>query len=469
MEVLDALRRAGFCAVPSCTPAAFAAHHAANEPALLPGLAAAWPCAAAWRGGSASLAASLGGGATPVPVEAAPASAYGGGARASLPLAAFLRGGAGYLKDWRLPLPLAAAAYRLPPCLCDDALNPYLDAQPAGGSGAFRFLYAGFPGTRTPLHHDVLASHSWSCSVQGVKLWLLASPAASAAALYPRGRFQPLATDTLLPGEACALLRQALGGGGAAAPAAAAAAAASLPQQPLSAALLQALLACPPSGSPCSPGAPLRAILQAPGDALFVPSGWHHEVVNLGPVCVCALAGAPPPAPAACACAPPPALAGDPACALTLSVNHNWLSVCTGPGLTHAWELLSAELAEVRARLSDCRGSADYAELCERALATDAGLGFAELGQVLCRKVGLLLAEAGGAGAAGSAGGAVAPGQEEAGAALGAARARAGLRACARVLRGISSDAPTPGAAAACARAAALAEAALASPTTTVE
>ncbi len=59
--------------------------------------------------------------------------------------------------------------------------------------------------------------------------------------------------------------------------------------------------------------------LQGPGDALFVPPGWHHTVVNLAP---------------------------------TLSVNHNWINAHS---LHWTWELLRAQHARATFEIEDCR------------------------------------------------------------------------------------------------------------------
>ena len=95
---------------------------------------------------------------------------------------------------------------------------------------------------------------------------------------------------------------------------------------------------------------------------MFVPSGWHHQVLNLGP-------------------------------ALTVSINHNWISA-GGVALAHATAHLLEELAEVRLRLTDCREDAtddEWQLLCARMLATDAGLGCADLARALVRRVHVLV------------------------------------------------------------------------------
>ena len=70
---------------------------------------------------------------------------------------------------------------------------------------------------------------------------------------------------------------------------------------------------CPADFPPPAPGARRVVLVQQAGEALFVPSGWYHEVENLEP---------------------------------TLSINHNWTN---GFGLRAMWTFLASELAAVRA------------------------------------------------------------------------------------------------------------------------
>lgn len=58
---------------------------------------------------------------------------------------------------------------------------------------------------------------------------------------------------------------------------------------------------------------------QETGDAVFVPSGWHHCVENLAP---------------------------------TLSVNHNWIN---GHNLHWAWGLLRRQHVDAAEAIQDCR------------------------------------------------------------------------------------------------------------------
>ena len=89
----------------------------------------------------------------------------------------------------------------------------------------FRFCYIGAPGTFTPLHRDVYASYSWSANVGGRKKWWF----------FPPGRLESVKQD----GELVFDVRRLPGGGAG------------------------------------------IEVIQEEGEIIFVPSGWHHQVVNL--------------------------------------------------------------------------------------------------------------------------------------------------------------------------------------------
>eukprot|EP00796_Vickermania_ingenoplastis_P008692 gene8692-6113_t len=75
--------------------------------------------------------------------------------------------------------------YVVPPYLGADYLNAFClrNETPAGfgdGSGDYRFAYIGPPGSQTPLHFDVFGSYSWSLNVCGVKRWFFPTEAGNA-------------------------------------------------------------------------------------------------------------------------------------------------------------------------------------------------------------------------------------------------------------------------------------------------
>lgn len=89
----------------------------------------------------------------------------------------------------------------------------------------FHFVYLGPGGTFTPLHRDVYGSYSWSANVVGRKVWWL----------FPPGSERQLREGSGLMFDVRGSEREKLG----------------------------------------------VKILQEEGEVIFVPSGWHHQVVNI--------------------------------------------------------------------------------------------------------------------------------------------------------------------------------------------
>ena len=253
-----------------------------NEPVVLVGAAARWRAARDWVDGGGRLdvaAVTRAVGAAVAPVV------RGDGARATTTVAAYLRdfwhrGGdddgaadGPYLKDWHLARvsPEGEAPwYEAPPGLDDDWLGAYV-ARTRGGDD-FDFCYVGARGTRTPLHADVLASYSWSGNVCGRKAWWL---------------FPPSETPKLLDA------------GGA---------------------LADDARALDDARFPDLAAARRLVCVQGPGDVLFVPSDWHHMVVNLE---------------------------------ATLSINRNWFN---GAAIDRVWAHVAREADAAAEALADCRG-----------------------------------------------------------------------------------------------------------------
>jgi hypothetical protein len=127
-----------------------------------------------------------------------------------------------------------------PALFCDDWVNEFL---PLYRDTDYRFVYMGRKGTRTRLHRDVLNTFSWSVNVTGVKRWLLFPPTETRLLYDIFGReLAPYFPYPLSEPERAAvdwdrfpLLRYA---------------------RPYE-------------------------IIQNPGEAVFVPSGWYHTVENL--------------------------------------------------------------------------------------------------------------------------------------------------------------------------------------------
>ncbi len=86
-----------------------------------------------------------------------------------------------YLKDWNFTAS-HAGWYTPPECFADDWLNEHWvmnacadgSAPDDGGvAGDHRFVYLGPEGSSTPLHADIFFSHSWSVNLCGRKRWTL--------------------------------------------------------------------------------------------------------------------------------------------------------------------------------------------------------------------------------------------------------------------------------------------------------
>ncbi|KNC55450.1 uncharacterized protein AMSG_11114 [Thecamonas trahens ATCC 50062] len=141
-----------------------------------------------------------------------------------------------YLKDFHYQEAAArragwpSALYSHPPHFATDWLGAGCAAEALPSD--YSFVYVGPSGSWTPFHTDVYRSFSWSANVSGTKLWILVPPAAA-----PRLREGIGSSNTLVYD-------------------------------------LRAALAA-------DPDLPAVALVQRSGQALFVPSGWAHQVFNL--------------------------------------------------------------------------------------------------------------------------------------------------------------------------------------------
>lgn len=147
---------------------------------------------------------------------------------------------------------------------------------------------------RTPLHVDVYNSYSWSVNVIGRKKWIL----------FPPGEEEKL-KDKLgnLP-----LLFEA--------------------EQ--------------------FEGVQYLEIIQETGDALFVPSGWHHQVFNQLD---------------------------------TISVNHNWINACN---ILAAWEALQKCLLSVENEIVEIKNTPEYTSQCQLILKSLFGMDISSFINFIC-------------------------------------------------------------------------------------
>lgn len=88
-------------------------------------------------------------------------------------------------------------------------------------------------------------------------------------------------------------------------------------------------------------------VLQRAGEAVFVPTNWHHQVWNLED---------------------------------TISVNHNWINGCN---IDTMWHSLSNHLISVKTEIKDCLDMPDFDEHCQRMLKASFGMDYNEFYEFL--------------------------------------------------------------------------------------
>lgn len=81
-------------------------------------------------------------------------------------------------------------------------------------------------------------------------------------------------------------------------------------------------------------------MIQNPGEAVFVPSGWYHQVWNLED---------------------------------TISVNHNWVNGCN---INTVWESLKNNLKITKKEIEDCRDMDNFEEHCQVMLNAHFGMNY---------------------------------------------------------------------------------------------
>ena len=237
-----------------------------------------------------------------------------------------------YLKDFHLKLAFPLDDSYSVPVIFDDWLNAFNDARTLAGGIAddYRFLYASHAGARTPLHIDVLKSHSWSANVTGWKLWLFFDDEV-VKDLYSRGDL----TVSDLSGEPVVAAAENL--------------IQRLKDNDSSSALHRSALTSSDDHWTKSDRPSRMYCLQGPGDIVFVPSGLHHQVVNLS--------------------------------SPTISINHNWFG---GAALKRVWEFLKSELAAVRHAIADVGlEGIEYEKHCQVLLKAQTGFNLDDFGSLL--------------------------------------------------------------------------------------
>lgn len=88
-------------------------------------------------------------------------------------------------------------------------------------------------------------------------------------------------------------------------------------------------------------------IHQKENEAIFVPSGWYHQVLNVKD---------------------------------TISINHNWFN---GTNIKKIWLNLSEQMRKVRQEIDDCQDMDNFQEHCEKILKADFGMNFTDFIELL--------------------------------------------------------------------------------------
>ncbi|CAD6216485.1 GSCOCG00004649001-RA-CDS [Cotesia congregata] len=196
-----------------------------------------------------------------------------------------------YLKDWHcLRDNPGDLFYKVPKYFASDWLNEYYLAHPQF-SDDYMFVYMGPKGSWTPLHVDVFTSFSWSANIVGKKRWLL----------FPPGEENNL-RDT--HGH---LLYD---------------------------------IDSPEQDNFWSGSNKALEIIQGPGEIVFVPSGWHHQVWNLED---------------------------------TISINHNWINGCN---ILNVWKELKKALLAVMKEIADCYNMDNWKSQCQTILKASHGMDY---------------------------------------------------------------------------------------------
>ncbi len=205
-----------------------------------------------------------------------------------------------YLKDWHFYRDCRHSyeAYLTSEYFCSDWLNEYWaeknsEETDTSKHNDYRFVYVGPKGSWTPYHADVFGSFSWSANVTGRKLWIFTKPGEEI-----KDKRGDLVYD--VQHENCEVEKY--------------------------------------------------EVIQESGDVIFVPSLWHHQVINLED---------------------------------TISVNHNWFN---GANIATVLEELLRADGDVKRELSDVTTDNDQAwwELCERTLHAHHGMNKTDFVDLLC-------------------------------------------------------------------------------------
>ena len=102
-------------------------------------------------------------------------------------------------------------------------------------------------------------------------------------------------------------------------------------------------------------------VVQETGDAIFVPSGWYHQVRNMED---------------------------------TSSINHNWFN---GYNICEVWGFLKREYAAVKHELEDLKEiglvGRDFVDQCQQVMLANTGINYVEFRELLHAKTNEMLSQ----------------------------------------------------------------------------
>ncbi|KAI8342721.1 hypothetical protein BC941DRAFT_509612 [Chlamydoabsidia padenii] len=205
-----------------------------------------------------------------------------------------------YLKDWHFVQAFPDKnMYQVPYLFADDWMNEYWQKETEDD---YRFTYMGGDGTFTPFHADVYRSYSWSSNICGVKKWTL----------FPPGQED--------------LYKDKLGN------------------------LVYDIRHVDPKVFPTFDLAKRIVIYQKDGETVFVPSGWFHQVENIGG---------------------------------TISINHNWLNACN---IEQCYQSMINDLKDVEHSIDDLKDGMEpleFVSTCQQLLLAHSGWNWKTLDSLL--------------------------------------------------------------------------------------
>ncbi|XP_060652223.1 2-oxoglutarate and iron-dependent oxygenase JMJD4 homolog [Drosophila nasuta] len=198
-----------------------------------------------------------------------------------------------YLKDWHLAAQMPTYEfYQVPKYFASDWLNEQLIAEQRDD---YRFVYMGPKGSWTSFHADVFGSFSWSTNIVGHKKWLIMAPGEERKLADRLGNLPFSIDENQLDEHQVHYF----------------------------------------------------TINQTANEAVFVPSGWYHQVWNVSD---------------------------------TISVNHNWFNACN---VATVWRNLLSNWKAVCNEIADCQQMDNFEAHCQTMLRASFGINYLDFVELL--------------------------------------------------------------------------------------